>query len=77
MSASPGDELLTISEIAQELKLHPQTVRNWIDAEKLNALRVGPRRVRVRRSDLDAFLGITPDSQPEESPAAEEPQEDL
>jgi excisionase family DNA binding protein len=35
---------------------NPQTVRNWIDRGELPAVRVGQRRVRVRRSDLEAFL---------------------
>ena len=50
------DEFLTVNEIAELLKLNPQTVRNWIDERSLAAVRVGPRRVRVRRSDLDEFL---------------------
>ncbi len=50
------DELLTVNEIAELLKLNPQTVRNWIDQGRLPALRVGECRVRVRRSDLDTFL---------------------
>lgn len=50
------DELLTVAEIAQALKLNQQTVRNIIDRGELPALRVGERRVRVLRSDLDAFL---------------------
>jgi excisionase family DNA binding protein len=32
------------------------TVRNWIDRGELPAVRVGSRRVRIRRSDLDRFL---------------------
>jgi hypothetical protein len=31
-------------------------VRNWIDAGELAAVWAGPRRVRVRESDLDSFL---------------------
>ncbi len=38
------------------LKLNQQTVRNMIDRGELGAVRVGKRRVRVRRSQLDAFL---------------------
>src|ERR1700760_2742501 len=34
----------------------PQTVRNWLDRGELPAVRVGSRRVRVLRADLDAFL---------------------
>jgi excisionase family DNA binding protein len=50
------DEFLTVAEIAELLKLNGQTIRNWIDRGELPAVRVGSRRVRVRRSDLDAFL---------------------
>ena len=49
------DELLTVAEVAELLKLNQQTVRNWIDQGSLPALRVG-RRVRIRRSDLDRLL---------------------
>lgn len=51
------DELLTVAEVAEELRLVPQTVRNMIDRGELPALRVGSRRVRIARADLDAFLG--------------------
>jgi excisionase family DNA binding protein len=50
------EEFLTVAEIAELLKLNPQTVRNWIDRRELPAVRVGKRRVRVRRVDLDRFL---------------------
>ena len=49
------EEFMTVPEIAQLLKLNPQTIRNWIDADTLPALRLG-RRVRVIRSDLDRLL---------------------
>ena len=38
------------------LRINPQTVRNTIDRGELAAVRVGPRRVRVRRSALDAWI---------------------
>ena len=38
------------------LKLNQQTVRNMIDRGELGAVREGQRRVRVRQSQLDAFL---------------------
>ena len=37
------------------LRLNQQTVRNWIDAGSLPAIRVG-RRVRIKREDLDRIL---------------------
>jgi excisionase family DNA binding protein len=50
------DEFLTDTEVAQMLKLNQQTVRNMIDRGDPGAVRVGKRRVRVRQSQLDAFL---------------------
>jgi excisionase family DNA binding protein len=50
-----ADTFLTVAEVAELLKLNQQTVRNWIDAGSLPALRVG-RRVRIRQSDLDRLL---------------------
>lgn len=43
------ETLLTVAEIAEWLKVNPQTVRNWIGRGELRAMRVGSRRVRVRR----------------------------
>jgi len=55
-SLAMDEEFLTVMEIAETLKVNPMTVRNWISREELPALRVGSRRVRVRRADFDAFL---------------------
>ena len=60
MNASKADEYLTVAEIASELKLNQQTIRNWIDQGSLRAVRVGPRRVRVLRSELDRMLAGEP-----------------
>lgn len=49
------DEFLTVAEVAEILKLNPQTVRNWIDRGELPALRIG-RRVRIRRAEFDRFI---------------------
>jgi excisionase family DNA binding protein len=50
-----ADSLLTVDDIAQILKLNPQTVRNWIDRGYLGAIRIG-RRVRIPRAELDRLL---------------------
>ncbi len=56
MSGYETDETyLTVAEVAATLKLNQQTVRNWIDAGTLPALRVG-RRVRIKRSDFEQIL---------------------
>ena len=50
------DELLTVETVAQVCRVHEGTVRRQIAAGKLRSVRVG-RSVRVRREDLDAYLG--------------------
>jgi excisionase family DNA binding protein len=67
------DELLTVFEVAQQLRLNPQTIRNMIDRSELKALRVGQRRVRVTRSALDEFLGVRRETsqQPKQPPPAD------
>jgi len=48
-------EWLTLQQIADELQLHIETVREWVRTKRLNAYRVG-RDYRVKRADLDKFL---------------------
>jgi excisionase family DNA binding protein len=48
-------QLLTVSEVAAELHVTTQTIRNWIDAGVLPATRIG-RGYRLRRDDVDALL---------------------
>lgn len=60
--------LLTVAEIADLLKVNPQTVRNWIDRGELPAVRVGSRRVRVKQADLDAFLASSTRSDEDAEP---------
>jgi excisionase family DNA binding protein len=69
-----GESFLTVAEVAELLRLNQQTVRNWIDAGTLPAIRVG-RRVRIKRSDLnrilaDGYRGAPPSAPPVEGPSA-------
>jgi excisionase family DNA binding protein len=50
------DRFLTVDEVATQLKVVPQTVRNWIDRGELRHVRIGARRIRVRESDLEDFI---------------------
>jgi excisionase family DNA binding protein len=68
------DPFLTVAEVATLLKLNQQTVRNWIDAGSLPAVRVG-RRVRIPRSALDQLIqdgaqGSVPQPPPSGAPDA-------
>jgi excisionase family DNA binding protein len=47
-------ELLTVREVAQELRVSPMTVRRHITAGRLSAVRVG-RSIRIRRDAVERF----------------------
>ena len=53
---SSSDPLLTLAEIAEELRVNPATVRQWVSRGQLKALRAGQRKWVVRRSELDRML---------------------
>lgn len=53
---SAGMELLSVSNVARELNVNHLTVRAWIDDGKLQAVRLGPKSLRVKRGDLTRFL---------------------
>ncbi len=47
--------LMTVKDVAQELKVSDRWVTKQIQEKKLQAIRIG-REYRVYRSDLDMFL---------------------
>ncbi len=49
-------KLLRVSAAAHELGLHPLTVRRWIKAGKLQAVRVG-LEARIPRTEIERFVG--------------------
>jgi putative resolvase len=51
-------KLLRVSKAAHELGLHPLTVRKWIKAGKVHAIRVG-NEARVPRSEIERLAGKT------------------
>lgn len=53
------DDLLTVAEAASIAKVRPAAIRAWIAEGKLVAGRIGTRRFRIKRSDLDAALQPT------------------
>ena len=54
------DELLTVAEIAGELRKSEQTVRQWIREGRLPEFQAGLRGYRVYRSDLEQMVSYLP-----------------
>jgi excisionase family DNA binding protein len=49
------DALLTVSEVADVLRIRSKTVRKWIYLGKLQVVKIG-RSVRVRRSTVERLI---------------------
>lgn len=56
MADTSSQQWLTIKEITERLKLHPNTVARYIQEGKLKGVKVG-KGYRVRESDLVQFIG--------------------
>jgi len=51
------EELLTLSEAAQILKVHPNTLRLWDKKGVLIAIRIGVKRARrYKKEDIERFI---------------------
>jgi excisionase family DNA binding protein len=51
------DGLLRISDVAEMLHVHPNTLRRWSEQGKIEAYRIGPRGDRrFRQSDISGFI---------------------
>jgi excisionase family DNA binding protein len=46
-----------VNELAELVKLNPQTVREKIDRGELRAVRAG-QRVRIRQAELDRLIAV-------------------
>jgi excisionase family DNA binding protein len=51
----PRERLLTVSEVADHMRVSSMTVYRLIKAGSLKAVRVG-KNYRIRANDLDAYL---------------------
>lgn len=51
-----NDPVLFIDEVAAELRVHPNTIRRHIKADRLTATKQGNRWF-IRRSAVDTFTG--------------------
>ena len=51
------NDILTVSEVAEYLRINPQTVYRKAKAGELPAVRIG-RAIRFRRTDLEEWLRV-------------------
>ncbi len=50
-------EYLTLMQVSELLKVHPNTLRNWDKSGELKALRIGTRKLRrYKKSDVLKFI---------------------
>jgi len=49
-------EWMTVKEVADILRVHPTTVREWIRSGSLKAARFGGKDYRIKREDYDKFV---------------------
>jgi len=50
-------EYLTLIQVSELLKVHPNTLRNWDKSGELKALRIGTRKLRrYKKSDILKFI---------------------
>ena len=50
------EELLTVDEAAQILKVHPRTVRDFVQSGELAKGPIGKREYRIRRGEVNRFI---------------------
>jgi excisionase family DNA binding protein len=52
-------ELIGLPDAADRCGVHYRTLRRWIADGRINAVRVGPKLLKIDVADLDAFLQPT------------------
>jgi excisionase family DNA binding protein len=55
-----SEPYLTVGQAAEQLSVHPSTIRRWIDRGRLTAYRLGEKRIGVRPSDLARLIAPRP-----------------
>lgn len=60
MTMTAPNQLLSLDEAGHYMGVHARTVRRWISKGLLPGHRVGPRFVKVSKTDLDALLQQIP-----------------
>jgi excisionase family DNA binding protein len=51
-----SNRLYTIDKIAKIMSVHRETVKSWIQDEKLECIRIGYRTIRIDQKQLNKFI---------------------
>lgn len=65
-----SEEIYSVEQVAERLGLHVRTVRGYIRAGRLRAVRIG-KQYRIARADLDALTGRPAPARPAGGAAVE------
>lgn len=49
------EKIYTVSQAAEVLQVHPNTIRNWIDKNQIPYFRLPSGHARIKSSDLEAI----------------------
>jgi excisionase family DNA binding protein len=49
-------DLLTVEEVARQLRVSPKTVRAWLGQGRMHGFKLTPKVWRIRRDDFQAFV---------------------
>ena len=71
MAMNNEDQLLTLEDVADRLKISVSTVRRWVKSNELRSIKVGNRgQYRISLRDLEEFLAEQEAQQPDMSMVA-------
>jgi excisionase family DNA binding protein len=56
MTSLLDEDSLSVAEAAARLKVHKSTIWRWIDSGRLHAYRIGERRVRLKKADIEGLI---------------------
>lgn len=56
ITLSPKQRFYTTEEVAKLLRVDPESVRRYVRSNKLRAVRLGGKFIRIDRADLDEFI---------------------
>jgi len=56
MEKTAQNKLMTVSEVADFLRVTETTIRAWIKESKIPYIKVSDRAIRFRKADIEAYL---------------------